>query len=545
MTIKRQMPQEGTAAFYGRVSTEEQTDNFSLDGQLDEVQAFCKKKEWKLVAQYSDPGLSGRSFAKRPGLQRMLADAKDGKFQHLITWKISRLGRNREEALDFVSELSKAGVKYHSVSEPDFEAAGIFGGVIFDLLATLAHAESDGISDNVKLGMRRCASQGRWVGGALLGYDFANAGLSREDRKQLRHHGDRPERAIVVVPKEADVVREIFRRFAEGHGLRKIANWLNRQGHRTKRGKTFGPVAVADILDNAAYIGKITFTRREKDGSERVEVFDGTHDPIIDQDTWETVRLLREVKKANPARAFERGFPLTGLLRCPTCGYAMTMHRSQYTRKDGTKSVREYYVCGMAKNKGASVCRANGLLADRAERAVFLRLRKAATHPTLLREVVRRVNARLNADVLPLQRRLAEIAKERQKMEASQQRYYLAFESEKVGVDELKDRLDNIRGRLRALAEEESEVDGRLVGRRMVGTVPFEVVKLILDNFVAELENADAGRQRALLEALVERITFGEDKKLSTITLHFHDDVARALGLPTPTGLPGAVTLSV
>jgi site-specific DNA recombinase len=552
MRSTRQGPQEERAACYTRVSSEGQKDNFSLDGQLDEVRAFCEKQGWQLVEQYSDPAMSGRSFAKRPGLQRLLADAQAGKFEHLVTWKISRLGRNREEALDFVSKLSKCGVTYHSVSEPDFEQAGVFGGVIFDLLATLAHAESDNISDNVRLGMRRCASVGRWVGGAMLGYDFANAGLAREDRKQLRQQGGRPERAIVVVPGEAAVVREVFRRFAEGHGLWKIANWLNTQKVKTKRGKEFTAATVGTILDNPAYIGKVVFTRRKRVGGGRrtvvegVEVFDGTHEPIIDQETWDTVRVMREVRKQRPARAFERGYPLTGLLRCPVCGSGMTMSRSQDgPRKDGTRRVRVYYACGAARGKGASVCRHNAIRAEQAERAVFLRLRKVATHPTLLREVVRRVNARLQAEVLPLQRRLAEIEKERRKLEASQERYFRAFEREVIDDEEFKARKDSLRERLRALSEEGAEVEARLAGRRAAGTVPFEAVKIVLDGFVDELERADAGRQRALLETLVESITFDADKKLASITLHLHDDVARVLGLPAPTGLPGPVTLSV
>ena len=53
-----------------------------------------------------------------------------------------------------------------------------------------------------------------------------------------------------------------------------------------------------------------------------------------------------------------------------------------------------------------------------------------------------------------------------------------------------------------------------------------------------ELGKADTGRQRALLETLVKRITFDGNKMLASISLHLHDDVARALGLPTPTGLP-------
>jgi site-specific DNA recombinase len=522
-----------------------------MEGQLDEVRAYCEKRGWELVAQYSDPGLSGRSFTKRPGLQRLMADAEAGKFEHVITWKISRLGRNREEALDFVSKLNKCGVMYHSVSEPDFEKAGVFGGVIFDFLATLAHAESDGISDNVKMGMRRCARQGRWIGGALLGYGFTNAGLTREDRKQLRSQGSKPEKAIVIVPQEAAVVREIFRRYAEGQGLRMIANWLNQQGHKTKRGNTFAPVSVADILDNAAYIGKVTFTRRKRVGNGRrvvvegVEVFDGTHEPIINLETWETVRLLREVKRVKPVRSHERGYPLTGLLRCPSCGKSMTMHRSQETRKDGTKKVREYYGCASGKMKGKSVCGSNLLRAEQAERAVFMRLRKVVTHPTLLQMVVRKANAHLQAEVLPLQRRLDEIVKERRKLEASQEKYYQAFERNVIDDEEFKARKDNLRERQRVLSEERAEIEGRLVGRPASGTVPFEAVKVILDDFVSELEKADAGRQRALLETFVESITFDQSKKLSTITLHLHDDVARALGLTTPTGLPGPVTLSV
>ncbi|WP_277674265.1 recombinase family protein [Piscibacillus halophilus] len=87
-------------------------------------------------------------------------------------------------------------------------------------MASIAEMERNTLSENVKLGMTQRAREGSWNGGVVFGYDSI-------------------EKELIVNPKEAEIVELIFNLYAEGKGLKAIANHFNKAGHRTKRGRHF------------------------------------------------------------------------------------------------------------------------------------------------------------------------------------------------------------------------------------------------------------------------------------------------------------------
>ena len=182
-------------------------------------------------------------------------------------------------------------------------------------------------------------------------------------------------------------------------------------------------------------------------------------------------------------------------------------------------------------------------MADHAERAVFLRLRKVITHPTLLRDVVKRVNTRQQAEAHPLQQRLTDIQKERRKAESARGKLVRLFDPESGDGDWVKEELAKVADRLRTLDAEEADLTVRLATCETAQSVPFEVVQIVLEDFVRKLQDADDSQRGALLQLLVQEINFEKGKGVTSIRLRLSDDVARALGIPTPTGLPGTATL--
>ena len=88
------------AAGYGRVSTEAQIDGTSPEDQREKIQLECKKLGYNLTKIYSDDGFSGKTIEFRPGLQELMRDAKEGRFDCVMFTKLDRLGRNLRELLN-------------------------------------------------------------------------------------------------------------------------------------------------------------------------------------------------------------------------------------------------------------------------------------------------------------------------------------------------------------------------------------------------------------------------------------------------------------
>ena len=93
------------AVGYIRVSTAEQKEEgYSLLGQRKNIELFAEKQGYELIDVYADEGISGKNIIKRPGVQSMLEDAKSGKFDVLIIWKLTRLGRSMNDVMN-ISEI--------------------------------------------------------------------------------------------------------------------------------------------------------------------------------------------------------------------------------------------------------------------------------------------------------------------------------------------------------------------------------------------------------------------------------------------------------
>lgn len=522
---RRNVVEEHVAAFYGRVSSEEQAGNASTRGQQAEAEAYCRHAGLDLRYCYFDEAKSGKSLKGRDELQRMLEAARAGKFTHLVVWKLTRLSRNLVDTLRLMKQLDTWRVQFHSISEPNYDTSTPSGRMILNVMATLGEFEREVIADNVRMGMKQRAQEGAWIGTTMLGYRIP------------REPHDPPEVAkakrLIPIPEEAAVVRRIFSDFAGGLGLKAIANRLNHAGFRTKRGGYFSSVQVGWILDNPVYRGTVRFRTHDPHVREPVEiVVEGAHEALIDEALWTQVRQLRAQKCHRPRRVSDRDFPLTGLLRCPACGAGMTMARTSNRRKDGTKWVRNYYACGRWKNQGTAACNSNMIHADEAEREVLRRLRRIVTHPTFLRDVVARINTKQREALRPLRQRQAHVEKERKRQTGVRDKYRRAFEADAITAQELGERLAEINAQLVELNQEEAELRSRLDADASVRPIPYEAVKRILDDFATQLSQANGDRRRALLHALIREITFERGKGIQGITLHLHEGITQMLGIP-------------
>jgi site-specific DNA recombinase len=342
-------------------------------------------------------GISGKTIQKRPAIKSLLRDIEEGKIQEVLVWKLDRISRKISDLLIIVDHLNKHDVKFRSFSEKNFDTETASGKLSIQMLGVIAEFQRNTIVENVKMGMKQRARNGKWNGGTVLGYDVVEVLTTRgkESALQINHI-------------EAELVRKIFRMYAAGQGLKSTANQLNKEGFKTKPGNYFNSVSVKTIINNPIYIGKIRYNVRENWNEKRRKgtnkdpiLVDGEHAPILTEEIWEAVQMLYKKKAVSAPRKFDGIYLLTGLMRCPQCGASLIAHRINGTLKDGSKVVRRYYVCSNFRNKGSRVCNSNSVRADIAENFVVERIGEVACQPKVLEDIVKKINQARTKDIVP------------------------------------------------------------------------------------------------------------------------------------------------
>lgn len=260
------------AALYARVSTEDQArEGFSLDAQLEKLRAYCQAREWTAAASYVDDGFSGRD-AKRPAYRRMMEERDD--WDTILVLKMDRIHRNSKNFMVMMDRLRGWGKEFTSMQE-SLDTGTAMGRFVMDIIQRIAQLESEQIAERVYTGMEQKARSGEGpLGGpAPFGY---------------RHE----EGALAVVPEEAGIVQEIFRRVRRGEPMRWVAADLaEREGPSDRRWSVW---SLRYLLQNPVYAGFLRW-----DGHLRRS----DHTPLVPVDVYlEVLRGFRQRARSDAER---------------------------------------------------------------------------------------------------------------------------------------------------------------------------------------------------------------------------------------------------
>ncbi|MDK0872765.1 recombinase family protein [Clostridium perfringens] len=532
-------------AIYCRVSTEEQSENgYSIDEQERLLEEWCKKMGYVIYKCYSDRGISGKNIKDRPALKELLSDAKAGKFDMVISWKINRVSRKLEDVLKIVNILEKNNITFKSYSEP-FETDTPAGRMQFQMMALIGEFERGTIAQNVKMGMIAKAKSGNWCGGRVLGYDLVPNNSPEEEKKGKNK--------LEINEKEAEIVRFIFNEYSKGKGYKAITNQINKLGYKTKKGNNFSVGSIRDILTNPVYIGEIRYNVRQNWSEKRRRNINpnpirvkGKHEAIIDRELWDKVQLILESKKGKPSRIYDGEYPLTGILRCPKCGAGMVISRTTNTLADGTKKRIAYYCCGNWKNKGTSVCNSNTIRVDKANEYVFKKIEELVSNEAMIKAVVKNINKERKDKVKPAKRLLGDIDKELEKLDKRKRKIFEAYEDDILTKEEFQTRKNELNEKIRTLEEEKKPLLNT-ISDEVSEEIPYEFIKDILMNF-SKILNSSISReqQKKLLHMIISEITMNESREIDSIKLNINDKLVDYLvkegGVPIK-GIPSSFML--
>lgn len=532
-------------AIYCRVSTDEQAEfGYSIDEQKRLLEEWCKANDYIIYKCYSDRGISGKNIKDRPALKELLSDAKEGKFDMVISWKINRVSRKLEDVLKIVNLLEKNDITFKSYSEP-FETDTPAGRMQFQMMALIGEFERGTIAQNVKMGMIAKAKTGNWCWGRVLGYDLVPNNSPEEEKKGKNK--------LEINEKEAKIVRFIFNEYSKGKGYKAITNKMNKLGYKTKKGNNFSVGSIRDILTNPVYIGEIRYNVRQNWSEKRRRNINpnpirvkGKHEAIIDRELWDKVQLILESKKGKPSRIYDGEYPLTGILRCPKCGAGMVISRTTNTLADGTKKRIAYYCCGNWKNKGTSVCNSNTIRVDKANEYVFKKIEELVSNEAMIKAVVKNINKERKDKVKPAKRLLGDIDKELEKLDKRKRKIFEAYEDDILTKEEFQIRKDELNEKIRILEEEKKPLLNT-ISEDVSEEIPYEFIKDILMNF-SKILNSSVSReqQKKLLHMIISEITMNELREIDSIKLNINDKLVEYLvkegGVPIK-GIPSSFML--
>jgi len=314
------------ARAYLRVSTEEQaTEGFSLAAQQERCRQFIKSQGWHYDGEYIDDGYSAKNL-NRPAMQRLIKDVKAKAFDILVVYRLDRLVRSVPDLHYLIQLFDSNDVKFRSVTEV-FDTTSAMGRFFITLVSAMAQWERENLAERVRMGMERRAAEGK-RNGATVPYGY-------------RLEGDR----LVIDPEEADLVRRIFRLYRQ-HGMDAIANMLNAEGLKTRRGNNWDPNVIKYMLSNPIYVGRVEWGRKSNK-MESIAV-DGAAPAIISEEDFEEAQRIMKKRRSMPARGKSdtSDYIFAGILSCGYCG------RKLY----GTNRRGTYYYCCTNRYKNWKNC---------------------------------------------------------------------------------------------------------------------------------------------------------------------------------------------
>lgn len=186
---------------YARVSTEHEAQLSALENQVDWYKPIlAARPDWTLIGHYIDEGITGTSAEKRPQFMQMISDAKQKRFDMIITREVSRFARNTVDTPQYTRELKANGIEVFFIND-NIKTFDSDGELRLTIMATLAQDESRKTSVRVKSGQQTSMNNGVLYGnGNILGYD-------------------RIGKELIINPEQAKTVRMIFDMYLDGKGL--------------------------------------------------------------------------------------------------------------------------------------------------------------------------------------------------------------------------------------------------------------------------------------------------------------------------------------
>jgi site-specific DNA recombinase len=510
------------AAIYARVSSARQAKDQTIGSQLSALRDHAATSRLEVPEDwvFADDGHSGATLA-RPALEALRDLAAQGCLDVVLVYSPDRLARKFAYQALLIEELARCGVRVEFVKGPRGDSPE--DQLMIQFQGMFAEYEKAQIMERYRRGKAHRAKSGsvNVLSGAPFGYRYV---------RKTPESGARYE----VVPHEAVLVAELFRRYADdGAAIADLGRWLTAQGVPTRTGKDRWDRSVLwGMLRNPAYAGTAVFGKtqavHEPAGLNRTARLAGRTVPrqvrvadrpreewtqipvpaLVDEETFDRVRQRLEDNKRFASRNTKVPSLLQGLAACASCGYG-------YYRTSATTARRKiyYYRCLGSDDyryEGGRVCQNKPVRADYVDQVVWDHVAGLLADPSLIRaEIRKRIERARTSD--PVTRKRGQLEQALAKTAASIAAMISAFSEQLLTIDELRARMPDLRARETGLKDQIAALDAQAADHdaylRLADDLEGFLARLRANSATATTED----RQR-VLRALVQDILIGPDK---------------------------------
>ena len=512
-TTKRKT-EANRAAIYARVSDKSQDgeDKTSISEQTGDMEAYCESKGLTITARYQEVG---RGWSKkRPEFQRMLADARRGRFDTIVCWKSDRLSRGMYPAAALMEVVEAHQIRLEAVMD------------------AIGKIELDNFRERSTLGKRGTAKQGRVpTGGLPYGYRIGDDG--------------RPE----VVEEQVEVVRRIFRMYVdEGMRAYSIAVRLTDEAIPTQTGKLLWRQSyIHYVLANATYTGAWVYGKERHISTEDgMKVYDQPRDTwieipvpqVIDDKTWKRAQKLKKERSTKAKRNTKVLCLLQHLLKRGECGrnfhtrasWTTTSVRNGKAYTYDLTAPRRYYMCNGMQGMRLR-CREHPYIrAEQLEEPIWSEVKRVLQNPDLIVAGIATLDSQEGGG---MEEQIAQAERDLRSIQMEEDRAIRLFVSGKITEAQLDlqrkfitERLESARAKLDEYRDlEESGTEKR---RQM------EEVLAWARKFGQGLEELTPQERHDYLQMLVEQVTIDKDNKVHIAMAFPIDDDSSDPDSPAP-----------
>ena len=515
------------AALYARVSSDRQDVDLSVAAQLRALRDYASKNGYLVVREYVDEAESGR-VADGPQFRKMLDDASkpSAPFQEILVWKFSRFTRKREHAVAFKSMLRRKGIRVVSITEHADDSPT--GKLMEAIIESVDEFYSENLAQEVTRGMREAASRGFWVGTyAPYGY-----------RKVYVQDGAKKRPKLETDPPADAVVKRIFDMALQGKSSLDITKTLNAEGVASPRGKQWLKSAVHNMLCNEAYTGTLVWGANAKDGAPPVRVEKAFPALVSKRKFRQVASLLRSraPKAAHPRRS-SSPYLLSGLVKCETCGKALTAAEA----KSGKYT---YYVCHSLLKKGKGTCETPRLNSKKFEGVIVSNIRENILTESNIRDLVKIVDEEMDGVAREQRKRLKVIEDELEEVKKRLGRIWHVIETTEIEMTDATDRIKEHRERKEKLEVAAEEARSTLSQRR-VTLDKVETITTFAQDMSEYLKTSELTESRAFIRSFVKEIEVRPGKAVIHYTIPTPEDSPIGGGDAAEVALNGGVMSTV